>query len=766
MNSKFYHIFISATFFVVLPFFLCAQTRAPLQNQLEARVDSVLKLMTIEEKVGQLNQYNGSWDVTGPVPEDDNYNTRKKADLQCGYVGSMLNVISTEATREAQKMAVENSRLGIPLIFGLDVIHGYTTIFPVPLAESCSWDLDLMEKTARIAAIEASSAGLHWTFAPMVDICRDPRWGRIMEGAGEDPFLASEIAKARVKGFQGDDLSQHNTIVACAKHFAAYGAAEGGRDYNTVDMSLFNLHNVYLPPFKACIDADVGTFMNAFNSLNGIPATGNQYLVKQLLKINWQFDGFVVSDWGSVGELLNHKTAKDSADAARIAALGKTDMDMESQCFRKYLVELVESGKVPESYIDDAVKRILRIKFRLGLFDDPYKYCSEKREKEFIGTEEHIEISRDIARKSIVLLKNKENLLPLDKKINKLAIIGPLAKDKDAPLGNWRCQGGSDNAISLYEGIQSAVHRNTEILYARGCKIVEKTGQDFLQKLHFAEKDTSGIAEAIAIAQKADVVILAVGEIAYMSGEARSRANIGLPGAQRHLVSSIHKTGKPIILVLMNGRPLDITQEASQADAILETWLLGSQSGNAIADVIFGDYNPSGKLTVTFPRTVGQIPIYYNYFNTGRPLNDDGGLFQVKYIDIQNEPLYPFGYGLSYSTFEYPEIGLNKQEITMDDTLEVKITVKNTGNFDGHEIVQLYIRDVTGSLIRPMKELKGFRKIFLAQGESKEVVFKLTQEDLSFYNNEGNLVIEPGEFKVFAGTNSRDLQEKSFHLIE
>jgi beta-glucosidase len=766
MNRNFQNFFLSATFFIVLPIFLYAQTETTIQNRIETKVDSVIKLMTLEEKVGQLNQYNGSWDVTGPLQEDDNYNKRKKSDLESGYVGSMLNVISVEATREAQKIAVENSRLGIPLIFGLDVIHGYKTIFPVPLAESCSWDLDLIEKTARIAAVEASAAGLHWTFAPMVDICRDPRWGRIMEGAGEDPYLASEIAKARVKGFQGDILSQHNTIVACAKHFAAYGAVEGGRDYNTVDMSLFNLHNIYLPPFKACIDAKVGTFMNAFTSLNGIPATGNQYLVNQLLKTKWQFDGFVVSDWGSVGELLNHKTARDSADAARIAALGKTDMDMESQCYRKFLVDLVQSGKVPESYINEAVKRILRIKFRLGLFDDPFKYCSEKREREFIGKDEHINISRDIARKSIVLLKNEENLLPLDTKIKTLAIIGPLAKDKDTPLGNWRCQGGPDNAVSLFEGIQSAVHRNVKILYARGCKIVEKTGQGFIQKLRFAEKDTSAIGEAVEIAKKSDVVILAVGETAYMSGEARSRANINLPGAQQKLVNKIYRTGKPIILVLMNGRPLNITHEASQADAVLESWHLGSQAGNAIADVLFGNYNPSGKLTVTFPRTVGQIPVYYNHFNTGRPLNDSDDLLQAKYIDILNKPLFPFGYGLSYTTFEYSKIGLNKQKMTMDDTLKLKITVKNNGNFDGHEVVQLYIRDITGSFIRPIKELKGFQKVFLEKGESKEVVFTLTEKDFSFYNNEGKLVVEPGEFKVAAGANSQDLQVKSFQLIE
>ncbi len=596
--------------------------------------------MTLEEKVGQMNQISTGGEATGPVlsSSDD------MADLRAGKIGSLLNLVGAEKTRKAQEIAVKETRMGIPLIFGLDVIHGYRTIFPIPLGETASWDTAGIRESARIAAIEASAQGVHWTFAPMVDIARDPRWGRIMEGAGNDPFLGSAVAKVRVKGFQGDNLADNNTIVACAKHYAAYGAAEGGRDYNTVDISLRTLNDIYLPPFHAAVEAGVGTFMNSFNEIAGIPSTGNPYLLRDKLKGEWGFKGFVVSDWNSIGELVNHGVAADMAQAAEIAIKAGSDMDMVSQAYLKNLPSLVKEGVVDEKMIDDAVRRILRIKFKLGLFDDPYKYCSTEREKELLLYPSHVEHARDIARKSIVLLKNENQILPVSKSTRTIAVLGPLADSQADLISNWSAKGKPEEAVSLLTGIRKKVP-GARVLYAKGCNIEGDS--------------TAGFAEAVSAARRADIVIVAVGESGMMSGEAHSRGEITIPGVQVDLLKELHKTGKPIVVVLMNGRPLAIRWTSENMPAILETWFLGTEGGDAIADVLFGDYNPSGKLPVDFPYSVGQIPVYYNHKNTGRPY-EKGQFFTSRYIDIPNAPLYPFGFGLSYTTFQYSDISLNK----------------------------------------------------------------------------------------------------------
>jgi beta-glucosidase len=727
---------------------------------IERKIDSLLSLMTLEEKVGQLNQYNGNWDVTGPASGDDA--KKREGHLQSGQVGSMLNVMSANATREAQRQAVEKSRLGIPLLFGYDVIHGYRTMFPIPLGEAASWDLEAIEKSSRIAAVEASAAGIHWTFAPMVDISREARWGRIMETAGEDPYLGSLIAAARVRGFQGDDLSAPNTIAACAKHYAAYGFAEAGRDYNTVDIGESTLRNIVLPPFKACVDAGVATFMNAFNELDGVPATGSVYLQRDILKGEWNFDGFVVSDWGSIGEMIPHGFAKDKADAARLAIIAGSDMDMEATCYIEHLAELVKSGAVDEKLIDDAVRRILRVKFRLGLFDDPYRYCSEEREQNEMLTAEHLEAARDVARKSIVLLKNENNILPLDKTGGVIAVIGPLAADKDSPLGSWRGQAIANSAVSLLEGVQAAVGSGAQVLHAQGPALtVGETS--FIQELKFNETDRSGIQEAVATARRADVVVMALGENCFQSGEGRSQVDIGLKGFQDELLEAVLAVNKNVVVVLMNGRPLAIGPMAENVPAIVEAWHLGSQAGNAIADVLFGDYNPSGKLPVSFPHAVGQMPLYYNIKNTGRP-DQTPLVFWSHYTDSPHSALFPFGYGLSYTTFSYSDIELSANEMAMNGELQVSVTVTNSGELAGGEVVQLYIRDLVASSTRPVKELKGFRKIMLYPGASEKVTFTLTAEDLAFYTRNGKWEAEPGDFKVFVGTNSVDVKEAGFVL--
>jgi beta-glucosidase len=710
---------------------------------IEQKVDSVLKLMTIDEKIGQLNQLTGNGETTGPIT----FATEYQDAIRRGEVGSMLNVNGASYTYKVQKIAVEESRLGIPLLFGYDVIHGYKTIFPIPLGEAACWDLDAIEKSARIAAIEASAAGQHWTFAPMVDIARDPRWGRVMEGAGEDPFYGSKVAVARIKGFQGENLADSNSILACAKHFAAYGAAMGGRDYNTVDISKRTLYEVYLPPFKAAVDAGVLSFMASFNEINGIPSSGNKDLMNGILKSDWNFKGFIVSDWASIREMLVHGIAADEYEAANLAMNAGIDMDMEGHIYINQLKKLLADGKVTEKQIDDAVRRILRVKFMLGLFDDPYRYCDTAREKEMILNPRHLEIAREVARKSMVLLKNN-NVLPLSKNIKSVAVIGPLADNKDEIIGTWSARGEGKDAISVLTGVKQKVP-SAKILYAKGCDI--------------AGESKAGFAEAIAKAKSADAVIVVVGEAAMMSGEALSRAFLDLPGVQKDLVLELNKLNKPMVVVLMNGRPLTIEWMDNSVPAILEAWLPGTMGGPAVADVLFGDYNPSGKLPITFPRNVGQIPLFYSHKNTGRP-RDEAERYTSKYIDSPNTPLYPFGYGLSYTTFEYSNFGISAKEIGMSDTLKVWVDVTNTGKYDGEEVVQLYIRDLVGSVTRPVKELKGFKKVFIKSGEKVRVEFTLTASDLAFYTRTMEFKPEPGDFKVFVGGNSRDLQELSFRL--
>ncbi len=738
-------------------------TPSGLDANTEKKIDELLQKMTLDEKVGQLNQYNGTWDVTGPAPQSGDEKARYEA-LVKGKVGSMLNVLSVAATREAQQLAVEKTRLGIPLIFGYDVIHGYRTMFPIPLAEAASWDLETVELSARIAAVETAAAGVHWTFAPMIDIGRDARWGRVMEGSGEDTYLGTLMGAARVRGFQGDDLSKPDTIAACAKHFAAYGFAEGGRDYNTVDISDHTLHNVVLPPFKACVEAGVATVMNGFNELGGMPVTGNAYLQRDLLKGKWGFDGFVISDWASIGEMQIHGVAANKKEAAHLAITAGSDMDMESNCYVETLAGLVKSGEVDEALVDDAVRRVLRIKFRLGLFDDPYRYCNEDREKEKVGAAEHVELSRQVAKKSIVLLKNENDLLPLPKTGKTIAVIGPLAADKDVPLGSWRGQAITGSAVSLLEGVQQAVGEGTEILYAEGCKLAVGE-RSFTQELTINQEDKSGFAEAIEVAKKADAVVLAIGEDAWQSGEGRSQVSIELAGVQEALLKEIHQVNPNMVMILMNGRPLAIQWAAANVPAILEVWHLGSAAGLAIADVLFGDYNPAGKLPISFPHATGQVPIYYNQKNTGRPTNSSNSVFWSHYTDSPKTPLFPFGFGLSYTNFAYGNLALSADTISMNESLHVSVKVTNTGKRAGEEVVQLYIRDLVGSVTRPVKELKGFKKIHLEPGASETVTFELSAKDLAFYTRAGKWQAEPGDFKVFVGTSSVEVQEASFRLV-
>lgn len=760
MTTKFQ---LLAAIYILLLSALSSPLKAQKSDPIEAKIEALLKQMTLEEKIGQMNQYTGFWEVTGPAPKDGDAQ-KKYEQLRKGLVGSMLNVNGAAATREVQKIAVEQSRLKIPLIIGYDVIHGYKTMFPIPLGEAASWDLNAIERSARIAATETAASGVHWTFAPMVDVTRDARWGRVMEGAGEDPYLGSLIAAARVRGFQGSDLSAENTIAACAKHFAGYGFSESGRDYNTVDISNHTLHNMVLPPFKAAEEAGVATFMNSFNEMEGIPATGSAYLQREILKKQWGFDGFVVSDWNSIGEMVNHGYATDNKDAARLAALAGSDMDMETRGFVEYLPELVRNKVVPEALIDDAVRRILRIKFRLGLFDDPYRYCNEEREKQVLSNPEFQTAARDVARKSIVLLKNEQNILPLSKDVQRIAVIGPLAADKDTPLGNWRAQAQANSAVSLLEGIQAAVSNQTEVLYAKGTAL-SIGPRSFLEAVVINENDRSGFSEAVAAAQRADVVIMALGEDAFQSGEGRSRADIGLPGLQEELFELISGVNPRVVVVLMNGRPLTITGLANRATAIVEAWHLGSQAGHAIADVLFGDYNPSGRLPMSFPRHVGQLPIYYNHKKTGRG-EYPGNNFVVwsHFNDVPNTPLYPFGYGLSYTSFEYTGLKLDKNTLSAGEKIQVSINLRNTGKVTGTETVQLYVQDLVGSVTRPVKELKGFQQVTLQPGESREVIFSISVKDLAFFTAAGRWEAEPGAFKVYIGANSAELKEAEFLL--
>ncbi|WP_026728664.1 glycoside hydrolase family 3 N-terminal domain-containing protein [Flavobacterium denitrificans] len=723
------------------------------QQTIDQKVNDLLKKMTIEEKIGQLNQYTGDNQATGPIT----INPNKQNEIKAGLVGSMLNIIGTKYTRQYQELAMQ-SRLKIPLLFGQDVIHGYKTTFPIPLAEAASWDLPAIELAARVAATEAAASGIHWTFAPMVDIGRDPRWGRVMEGAGEDTYLGSKIAYARVKGFQGNKLGDLNSVMACVKHFAAYGAGVGGRDYNSVDMSERMLLETYLPPFKSALDAGAATFMNSFNDLNGIPATGNAHLQRDILKGKWNFQGFVVSDWGSIGEMVAHGYSKDLKEAAYSAITAGSDMDMESNAYRYNLAALVKEGRVSIDLIDDAVKRILRKKFELGLFDDPYKYSDDKREAKVLGNPENRKAALEVAEKSIVLLKNENQTLPLSKNLKTIAFIGPMVKEYKANMGFWAVELPEVNydkwVVSQWDGLQNKVGKNTKLLYAKGCEV---------------EGDSkAGFAEAVATAKQADVVILSIGERHNMSGEAKSRSDLHIPGVQEDLVKEIMATGKPVVVLVNAGRPLIFNWTADNAPAIVYTWWLGTEAGNAIADVLFGDYNPSGKLPMTFPREVGQVPIYYNHFSTGRPAKDEDSKNYVSaYIDLKNSPKFPFGYGLSYTKFNYADLKLSSSKIKSNETIKVSFQLSNVGKVAGDEVVQLYLKDKFGSVVRPVLELRDFQKVKLNAGESKTIEFTIDKEKLSFYNNKLEWVAEPGDFEVMIGASSADIKLRAdFELVQ
>jgi len=705
-------------------------------DEIEEKVNELLNQMTFTEKIGQMTQFSGT-------------NKQYEQMIREGKIGSLLNVIGAEENNRLQKIAVEESHLGIPLVIGLDVIHGYRTIFPIPLAASASWDTVLIRKAAEIAAKEAASAGIHWTFAPMVDIARDARWGRIAEGAGEDPFLGSAIARAQVLGFQGEDLADPLTLLACAKHYVGYGAAEGGRDYNTVDFSERTLREIYLPPFRAAVNAGVGTLMSAFNEIGGVPASANQFTLRTILKGEWGFDGFVISDYNSIGELVAHGIAKDQLEAGIKGLTAGVDMDMEGRCYTTAMEALVAEGALSEELINDAVRRILRIKFKLGLFEHPY--VDENLQKGLILHRDHIQAALDLARESVVLLKNEKNTLPLNrKKINTIALIGPLADDKDAPLGTWRCEGKREDVVTVYEGLKNTYGDDVTIIYAKGCDVKGNS--------------RSGFNKALKAARKADIVVMVMGESADMSGEAASRADLNLPGVQAELINVIAETKKPVVLVLLNGRPLTLSNVESKVNAIVESWHLGIRHGNAVADVLVGDYNPSGKLTVTFPRSTGQIPIYYNHKNTGRP-GDPNNKFSSKYIDLPSLPLYPFGYGLSYTKFKYTGIKVENNRLTTSDDLFVSVNVKNVGKCKGVEIVQLYIQDKTGSVTRPVKELKGFQRVALEAGEQKTVQFRVPVQKLGFYDLDMKYTVEPGDFSVMIGGNSEDGLTTAFKVV-
>lgn len=755
-------------FILIMVASLGCQTQQEHKHQVfDPRVEPLLKKMTLDEKLGQLNQISNPYLSTG-TGEQLAHNENIDEMIRQGQIGSFLNVLGAQETLRLQKIAVEESRLGIPLLFAFDVIHGYKTMFPIPLGETASFDREAMERSARIAAIEASANGLHWTFAPMIDVSRDPRWGRIMEGAGEDVYLNNQAAIARVRGFQGNDLAAHNTIAACAKHFVAYGASMGGRDYHMVELSERMLREVYFPPFQAAIDAGVVTFMSAFNTIGGVPASADRWLFTDVLRNEWGFEGLVVSDWTSITELIHHGVAQSGYDAAWYGINAGIDMDMMGSLYLDYGKQLIEAKKISEKQIDQMVRRVLNVKFKLGLFDNPFQYSDSLRQAELTLHPDHLAASRDIARRSIVLLKNENNILPLSKDTRRIAVIGPLANDKDAPIGNWRASADPHSAVSLLEGIRQAVGNRAEVLYSQGCRLILNENTNFFSQLVYNTTDRSGFAHAIATAKRADVVIMALGETAYQSGECRSYADISLKGLQLELLREIRKTGKPIILALFTGRPLVLTDVVEHTDAILNCWLLGSESGNAIADVIFGDYNPSGKLPVSFPYHVGQIPVFYEQLNTGRPFNPNPEGFSTKYRDIPNEPLFAFGYGLSYTSFEYSNLVLSHDTMKMNGSITVRATVSNTGNHHGEEVVQLYIRDVVGNgVARPLLQLKGFEKIMLEKGTSKEVSFEIKPADLAFFRLDKTFAPEPGKFEVFVGTASNNLALKGeFELID
>jgi beta-glucosidase len=744
---------------LLVAFLLLVAFSVKAQTTKQAFINNLIKRMTLDEKIGQLNLLTSDMDVTGPFMKPG-----YKKDIEAGLCGSIFNAYTPKYTRQLQEMAL-NTRLKIPLLFGYDVIHGHKTIFPIPLGEACTWDMALLEQSARIAAQEASADGLQWTYSPMVDIARDPRWGRVAEGVGEDTWYGMQVAKAKVKGYQGSDLSANNTILACVKHFALYGAIEAGRDYNTVDMSRRQMYQYYLPPYKAAIDAGVATVMTSFNEIDGTPATANKWLLTDLLRKDWGFKGLVVTDYTAINEMIAHGNVKDEYEAGAAALNAGVDMDMQGSVFSGQLKKLLQDGKVNQKTIDSAVYRILAAKYDLGLFKDPFKYCDSARAVKEIMSAENLAAARKIAERSIVLLKNDNQLLPL-KKEAKIALIGPLANSQRDMIGNWSAAGDYTKAVTLLEALKN---KSANVQYLPGAHYTADTTlyKRATQKSKLDAADTADsqqmLAAAVELARKSDIVVLALGESQGMTGEAASRSNISIPENQQQLLRAVYATGKPVVLVLMNGRPLTLEWEDAHIPAILETWFLGTKAGDAITAVLFGDYNPAGKLTMSFPRNVGQIPIYYNHKNTGRPLNT-ANKYSSKYLDTDNEPLYPFGYGLSYTKFTYGELKLSKQQITSADKLQVSIPVTNSGNYDGEEVVQLYIRDLVGSVTRPVKELKGYKKITLAKGETQTVTFEISVEDLRFYDKDMRWKAEPGDFTVFVGTNSRDVQSAGFTL--
>lgn len=734
------------------------------KGKMDQFIDNLMGRMTLQEKIGQLNLPVSGEIVTGQAKSSDVAGKIRK-----GQVGGLFNVKGVENIREVQKIAVEQSRLKIPLLFGMDVIHGYETVFPIPLALSCSWDMEAIKESARIAAKESSADGICWTFSPMVDICRDPRWGRMAEGGGEDPYLGSEISAAMVKGYQGDDLTDKNTIMACVKHFALYGAPEAGRDYNTVDMSHLSMFNNYFPPYKAAIDAGVGSVMTSFNVVDGIPATGNKWLMTDVLRDRWGFDGFVVTDYTAISEMIAHGMG-DLQQVSAMSLSAGTDMDMVADGFLTTLEKSLKEGKVTMAEIDKACRRILEAKYKLGLFDDPYKYCDASRVKKDIFTAENRAVARKIATETFVLLKNENNLLPLQRK-GKIALVGPLANTKANMPGTWSVAAASDKYNSLYESMKQSLAGKAEVLYAKGSNLMydaqrEAEATMFGREMRDSRSAQELLDEALNVASQADVIVAAVGESSEMSGESSSRTNLEMPDAQRDLLTALKKTGKPVVLVYFAGRSTVMTWEQENFPAILNVWFGGSEAADAICDVVFGDVSPSGKLTTTFPKNVGQIPLYYNHLNTGRPLEAGKWFskFRSNYLDIDNDPLYPFGYGLSYTTFRYGDLQLSNNSMNEKGKITASVTVTNTGNYDADEIVQMYIRDMVGSVARPVKELKGFERIHLKKGESRTVSFDITAEQLKFYNSALNWVCEPGEFEVMVGGNSRDVQTKKFSL--
>lgn len=742
-----------------------AQINYKEDEKMNAFIKNLMSKMTLDEKIGQLNLVTPGGAVTGSVVSTDVDNK-----IRNGQVGGLFGINGPDQIRQAQDIAVKNSRLKIPLMFGLDVIHGHRTIFPIPLGISCSWDMPMIEQSARIAATEAAADGLNWVYSPMVDIARDPRWGRIAEGSGEDTYLGSQVARAMVRGYQGNDLKADNTVMACVKHYALYGAAEAGRDYNTVDMSRIKMYEYYLPPYKAAVDAGVGSIMSSFNEVDGIPATANKFLLTEVLRNQWGFKGFVVSDYTSVSEMINHGIG-DLLQVSALALKAGLDMDMVSEGFLTTLKKSLQQGKVTQKQIDDACRRILEAKYKMGLFDDAYRHCDAQRASTRILTDSNRMAARKFAEHSFVLLKNNNNILPL-KKSGTIALVGPLADNQRNMLGTWNIRGQYNEDITVLQGIKNAVGNSVNVIYAKGANISDDSMivtniNNFAKEIDIdsARTPQQMIDEAVAAANKADIVVACLGEAADFTGEASSMSNIDLQQSQKNLLQALVATGKPVVVVLFNGRPMTLSWEDVHVNALLDVWFPGTEAGNAIADVLFGNYNPSGKLTTSFPQNVGQIPIYYNHKNTGRPYNaGDFPKFKSDYLDVTNYPLYPFGYGLSYTAFSYNDVRLSKTNITGAEGLTATVTVTNTGNYDGEEVVQMYLHDKIASITPAVKELKGFQKVFLKKGETKQVVFNINHSDLMFYNSDLKLIAEPGEFEVMIGPNARDIKAVSFWL--